>query len=262
MDDHWHYAESADHSYGPMTIEELGRVLRTRANSADFLVWRPGMSNWGRAGDQFALSRYLQPPPIARQSSVPMQAPLVVERDDRLAVAAQESHDLHPWRRYFARAFDLYFFYLFFFFFLGLVVPELFSSSEKGMDAVYAILGSGAYAVFESFSLNVFGTSLGKKLYGIRLMRTSEEGFPLPIAFKRSFAVWVRGLGFGIPLATLITLIVAYRTLSQERQTSWDRDFQCAVAHSKLSALRWIWILCVWFLMLGIYVGLLALGKT
>jgi hypothetical protein len=142
---------------------------------------------------------------------------------------------------------------------LGITFPTLFASSDKSVDAVYAILGSGAYAVFEGFCLNAFGTSLGKRLYGINLIRDDNEGFTLSLSLKRSLAVWVRGLGFGIAIASFVTLIVAYQTLTREGESSWDRDFQCTITHSKLSILRWMWILIVWLLTLSIYVLLATL---
>jgi hypothetical protein len=254
MDDHWYYAEASNKSFGPMTIEELGRVLRNRTNSADFLVWSPGMGDWGRAGDQFTLMQYFQPTPHSSSTLDPH------------AIEQEDSPSLHPWRRYFARIFDLYVFILVFFFFLGIAFPKLFEGSDKSLDgllnALYGILGSGAYAVFEGFCMNAFGGSLGKRLYGISVFRTNEEGFPLSISFRRSFAVWVRGLGLGVPLATFVTLIVAHGTLKREKQTSWDRDFQCAVGHKKLSAVRWIGILLAWLLVISIYAFLVALGNA
>lgn len=260
MDDNWYFAEASDRSFGPMTLEDLGRALRAKANSVDFLVWCPGMAEWGRAGDQFALRRYFQPPPLPSYDRAATTRQLVIERDDRPILVEQEPASLHPWRRYFARMFDLYFFYLFFFFFLGIVFPKLFAHSDKSFDVLYAILGTAAYAVFEGFCLNVFGSSLGKRLYGIKLTRSDEDGLTLAVSFKRSFAVWARGMGIGIPIVTLVTLIVAYQNLAKDKQTSWDRDCQCVTTHKPLSALRWIWILFVWLLVLGIYIFLMTLA--
>ena len=262
MENNWYCAEAADRSYGPLTIQELGHILRTKANSVDFLVWCQGMPEWGRAGDQFALRMHFQKQPVAPQTFGPTSGQLVIDRDDRPILAEEEVSSLHPWRRYFARMFDLYFFQLSFFLFLGVAFPKVFEGSDKGSDLLYSIFGAAAYAIFEGFCLNVFGTSLGKRLYGIKLSRTEEDGLSLPVSFKRSFAVWVRGLGFGIPIVTLFTLNAAYQTLKREKQTSWDRDFQCITAHSELSALRWISIVAVWLLVLVVYVFLNALAKT
>jgi hypothetical protein len=145
---------------------------------------------------------------------------------------------------------------------LGIAFPALFAGSDKGVESLYVILGSGAYAVFEAFCMNVFGTSLGKRLYGITITRTAEEGFALRVSFQRAFAVWVRGLGMGFPLVSLFTLGTAHRTLTREGQTSWDRDFQCTASHKELSFLRWLSIFAVWLLVLAIYVFLNVLANT
>lgn len=264
MDDHWYYAESSDRSHGPMNIEELGQILRSRANSIDFLVWCPGMPNWARAGDQFALRRYLGPPPIptlhASQPSMPRPPQANLELRSTLPDTNEER--LRPWRRYFARMFDLYLFSIVFFVLLGIAVPQLFASSDKGLDALYGIFAAAAYAIFEGFSLNVFGSSLGKKLYGIRLHGPDVGSLPLSLSFKRSFAVWARGLGVGIPIATLFTLIFAYQTLKKDGQTSWDRDFQCTVSHQELSGFRWFSIVAIWIALIFVYGALVALGNS
>jgi hypothetical protein len=263
MDNHWYYAEATDRSYGPMGIEELGRVLRTKANAVDFLVWCPGMADWARAGEQFALRRYFQPPPVATPRA-PIASPVTerwtIDPELRPVPVVTEASGLHPWRRYFARIFDLYVFVLFFFPFLGIAFPTLFESNDKSFDLLYSIGGSFAYAIFEGFCMNVFGSSLGKRLYGIRLVRTGDEGLTLSVSFKRSFAVWVRGLGLGIPLVAFFTLVVAYRTLIRKEETSWDRDFQCSISHTKLSPVRWFLIIAVWLLVLAVYAFLATLA--
>ena len=264
MDDRWYYAEARDRSYGPITIEELGRALRTKTNAANFLVWCPGMPDWARAGDQFALRQYFEPPPIPPHPAPEAAGQPVQQAMDRGELSQFEpgKSKVYPWRRYFARMFDLYVFSLFFFFFLGVAFPKLFENSDRRLDALYGIFGTAVYAVFEGFWTNVFGASLGKRLYGMRLLRTSDDGFSLGVAFQRSFAVWAKGLGIGIPIVSLFTLIVAYWNLTGDGQTTWDRDLKCAVTHGRLSALRWIFIVFMWLLLVAVYAGLTALGNA
>jgi uncharacterized RDD family membrane protein YckC len=111
-------------------------------------------------------------------------------------------------------------FTLIFFLVLGALFPELFASdqatSRREYEYLYWLVGFGAYTIFETILLNVFGTTLGKVLYRIRLRDLEGKKFGFTIALKRSLAVWVRGFGFGIPLVTLITLLVAFRTLRTE----------------------------------------------
>ena len=151
---------------------------------------------------------------------------------------------------------DLYIFILIFFLFLGVTFPGLFANQnpadEKGFELLYTLIGLAGYAVFETFCLNVFGRTFGKLVYGIHIRPKTGHQIELATAFKRSVAVWIRGLGFGIPLIALITLIVAYRTLHKERETSWDRDFKILVTHDRLSVFRWVGVAVTWALM-GLY---------
>src|SRR5262249_13382635 len=155
--------------------------------------------------------------------------PLRASPGDGLATATVATPSkLHPWRRYFARMIDLYIFILVFFFFLGITFPELFAAdrtSSRQNEYFYMFIGLVAYSIFETFCLNVFGTTLGKLIYGIRLASNVDNHIAFAVALKRSLAVWVRGIGLGIPIVTLVTVIVAYRTLLKDGQTTWDRDF-------------------------------------
>ncbi|MFN3656924.1 MAG: RDD family protein [Pseudolabrys sp.] len=255
MNNNWYYSETGEQSHGPISIEDLGRILVGKNNSANFLVWFPGMPDWTRAGNVADLKRYFQ------QNAPP---PLRAKPNDAVVMAPVQSTPsvLHPWRRYFARILDLYIFMLIFFFFLGVAFPELSATNQtRGTDYLYTLIGLAAYSVFETFCLNVFGTTFGKLLYGIRLETKAGDQIAFIAALKRSLSIWVRGLGLGIPIIALVTLVVAYRTLLKEGQTSWDRDFNFVVLHRDLSIFRWFVIAVAWLLLLSIWAILIAAGS-
>jgi uncharacterized RDD family membrane protein YckC len=258
MNSNWYYSETGEQSYGPIPIEDLGRILAAKNNSENFLVWSPGMSAWARAANIADLKQYFrQPTPLRISPSQTFETG---------PIQSGSSANLHPWRRYFARMIDLYLFVLIFFFFLGVAFPELFAANQprensRDYDFFYAFIGIAAYVVFETFCLNVFGQTLGKFLYGIQLRPKIGDRIEFTTALKRSLAVWVRGMGLGIPIIAFITLIVAYRTLTKERQTTWDRDFNLAVTHAELSIFRWLIIAIVWTLLLSVWVLLVAATK-
>jgi uncharacterized RDD family membrane protein YckC len=259
MDNNWYYSETGEQSHGPVSIEDLGHVLSTNHGSENFFVWSPGMSDWARAGSVANLKRHFQ-----QHTPPPLRAP----PSDALATATVGnaiSSKLHPWRRYFARMIDLYIFILVFFFFLGIAFPELFAAdrtSERQNEYLYAFIGVAAYSIFETFCLNVFGTTFGKLIYGIRLASKVDDQIAFAVALKRSLAVWARGMGLGIPIVTLVTLIVAYRTLLKDGQTTWDRDFNLVVRHRELSVLRWVGVAVAWLLLLSIYAVLIGASKS
>jgi len=259
MDNDWHYSETGDQSRGPVSIENLGRILAAESNSENFLVWSPGMSGWARAGDLAALKQYFSQrahPPLAGSPS-----------DATAATTSATSTNLHPWRRYFARMIDLYLFILIFFFFLGIVFPELFDEDEvaensRASELLYSIIWIAAYCVFETFCLNVFGGTIGKFLYGIRLAPKEGQQIAFSVALKRSLAVWFRGMGLAIPIVAVFTLVIAYSTLTEEGQTRWDRDYKIVVLHRDLSILRWLVVGIAWLLVSSIYVALIAASKS
>jgi hypothetical protein len=55
-------------------------------------------------------------------------------------------------------------------------------------------------------------------------MSTSE-------GYLRSWAVALRGMGFGIPIVTFITNIVGYNRLTKHGITTWDEQGQFTVTH-------------------------------
>ena len=93
----------------------------------------------------------------------------------------------------------------------------------------YGLLGgifSGMVILFlwifvESSLLSLFGTTPGKSLFKTRLRLTTNDSIPFSIALARSFKVWWRGLGAGIPVVSLITLSHADNDLTHNSITSW-----------------------------------------
>jgi hypothetical protein len=233
------------------------------------------MADWARARDHQSLAKFLGQ--TSSVSSMPRNVAPQLRTDQGVGVhdprsfgvqAAQErsvvSLAVHPWRRYFARFWDIYFFGIIFFFVLGFVFPNLFDTgeskaSDRTAEQLWGMLVVLAYVPFEALCTNVFGTTLGKALYGIRVGTETNEPLTLSTAIKRSLAVWVRGWGLGIPIVALFTLVVAYRNLKKDGRTTWDRDFSCKVSHDSLSGARWFLIAIVWILSASIYAVLLSL---
>jgi len=252
--DEWYYSTDGKQSLGPVSAEELGRILAAQGGAENVLAWRPGMANWAGAASVPELKSYLQPPP--RPPEIALLDPTPVDHERK-----RESSAVHPWRRYFARIFDLYLFALVFFFALGLLAADWFSGPpSRSSDLLLSFVSVATYSIFETFCLFVFGGTLGKLLYGIRLAPKSGGRIGLRLALKRSVAVWVQGMGIGIPIIALVTFVLAYRTLRREGQTNWDRDLKFVVLHRKLSYLRWFVVALVWFLILSTYAGLMALS--
>ena len=154
----------------------------------------------------------------------------------------------HPWRRLFARTFDIYtaglllFFLLLFPLTLGVSVamPELGAGfaeamSNPLMSSIFVYL---VWAPAESVLLSLFGTTPGKWLFGIRVVHPGGGLLSYTDALKRSFLVFLQGEGLGIPVIGWLTQLFAYRRLTKTGTTLWDRSTNTVVLHKKWGILR------------------------
>ena len=147
----------------------------------------------------------------------------------------------HEWRRYFARLIDISV--------LSVPIGMLFRVFPQvpylENAAVIFIISVFLWVFVESFLLSVWGTTPGKFLYKINLQSQGGERITFSRVLRRSFAVWFRGLGCGIPLIIAITMIVANRKLVRRGVTSWDNSGGFSVTHHNIGFLRWLTILLV-----------------
>lgn len=259
MDTKWFYAEG-NKPIGPISFEEVVRLIKASPGERHF-VWTEGMAEWHEARTLPAFADALRslPPPLT--AAVTESAGRAVGGPS--GSPAADSRLLHPWRRYFARVFDVYVFTLCGGFALGVMVPDIFSESSTSSrveDQLFTILAFAAYVPFEAFCLYAFGSTLGKTLYGV-MLHPSGGRIVFSQALKRSALVWLKGWGLALPIVSLFTLIIAYNRLKRNGSTSWDDDLKWSVAHSQFGTSRWVGILACWAGITFVIVVLAYLGK-
>lgn len=162
--------------------------------------------------------------------------PLFKEKDSLLF----DPDGNHPWRRFFARwvdyiiwgyvvAYGLLYVTVNF----GIQLPKVFDN--KALNSIMVVT---TWAIIESFFLAYLGKTPGKWLLGINVRNLKGEKLSFSDAAGRSGQVLSKGVGFGIPLIILFTMISSRTKLIGEGETSWDKAFQSKVAFSKLSLLK------------------------
>lgn len=111
---------------------------------------------------------------------------------------------------------------------LGFFAPqtayELVSLFERPeFKIIDVIVGTFLAAFVGAIPIAFFGRTIGKWIFGLRVLR--EDGSPIGVASatKRELAVWVNGLALGIPIASAITQAFAFRRLTQNGATTWDQ---------------------------------------
>lgn len=182
-----------------------------------------------------------------------------VVREAAIALGAPPPSDaaVRPWVRYWARMLDLYLFG----FTLG-VLAELSGShflDAPGSEQLWSLLMALGWVFTEASLLSTLGTTPGKALLRIRLVPpTNEQGrAPYGVALTRSLRVWWRGLGAGLPLVVLFTLLAAHRKLKANGASSWDIDGGWRVEHGHIGPWR---ALATVLLFLGL-LGLVVVGS-
>ncbi|MBN2283176.1 MAG: RDD family protein [Deltaproteobacteria bacterium] len=221
----WYY-KRGEEQMGPFSDEEMQHLVDTGAIGGATLVWADGQTDWL---------------PISRVGGfqTPGAIPDVeenVEYGDGSGAEQDVSYypAARPWVRYWARMMDLILFALIFGILVGIFCPSALMMNDNVLGVLILFL----FVFVEPILLSSWGATPGKALLRVTLRTNSGGKLSYVEALGRSFNVWVRGLGLGLPLISLVTLIVAYNRLSKNGITSWDRKGGFSVTHEKIGALR------------------------
>lgn len=160
---------------------------------------------------------------------------------------------VRPWVRYWARYIDISIFSFAFGIFLGIFMPSALSNSS---DFVLTLVFLFIWIFVEAILLSSWGTTPGKWLLKVKVGYQTKIDFST--ALNRSFNVWLKGLGIGIPIIALFTQIAAYNHLTKEGVTTWDRDGHFTITHEKIGVIRII----VATVILGGFALLLAASQS
>lgn len=194
----------------PLPLAMEGRSALLERESSELLSARDVCRTIEREVPDYAA---LDPQVYLRQLSAP--------RDTAAADVAQP----HPWRRYFARSLDLTL--------AGLAVSLVrfcvfrqTVDSGAGARIVQLILSWTVLMLAEPMLLHFWGTTVGKRLFGIRVVsiRTGEK-LGLSEAFSRTGMVFACGDGASIPLVNIGCNIYSYyRYAVKGEPLAWEED--------------------------------------
>lgn len=128
---------------------------------------------------------------------------------------------LHPWRRCFARAIDTTIYETM------LMVPLylLFHLEDSIVTLVcFTVLGMMMTVIAEPVLLSCFGTTVGKWLFGIRVLSGNGKKLSWQEAAERTGMVLWHGMAFHIPLWDIYRLYKSYAAYTEGETMSWDEN--------------------------------------
>jgi len=159
---------------------------------------------------------------------------------------------VHPrqWVRFWARMFD----YSLFFLVMGLILRTFAFRIMMMGGSIYLMICLFLWVFIEAFLLSTWGTTPGKWLLRTSIRSSNYQKLTFSDALNRSFSVWWLGMGAGLPIVFVITMIVASVKLSNMGQTTWDRRNDYHIKHRKVGTARTViiilYFLCYFFLFL------------
>lgn len=206
---------------GPTSVDQLALLVAQGKINAATLIRPSDIPNWD------ALAKWLPDLDVAQS----------VHR-------GWTDADPHPWRRYLARMTDSVVVGALIWMIVGavffIVAPEeaarFFSLFEGPLGSILDLMLTLVVTSLSSAVLiGLTGFSLGKWLFGIRVVRPNGRPIGVAAALEREALVLTRGLAFGIPLVSLYTLISSYRRLEDQGYSVWDKPTQRILLHRPMN---------------------------
>jgi len=262
----WYYLDGQE-AVGPFLWDRLLELARAAIIESSTLVWREGEKEWvplagamlsrQAAADASPLpgdhaSSTLAAPGAAVAADAPLSAPSGAGTDiaESASLASNEhwsATPVAPWRRYGARMIDTTLHGV-----LGIVLIAYawYVIAPASADAFFSILDERrgrlidfmlsclAAVIVGGFVVGSTGSSLGKAIFGVKVVNAKGEPIGIVEGFRRELQVWAFGMGLGIPIIALFTMSNAFSKLRKEGITSWDRRQGCLVLHRPAGPLQ------------------------
>lgn len=114
---------------------------------------------------------------------------------------------------------------------------------------VWDIVSTIIYPFIEAMLIKSYATTPGKALMGFRVLTEDGKKLSTPISLARAYRCYLLGLGLGIPIVVLATMIHQFGRIEEKGITSWDEALDLTVNTKKVGTVRWFF---------GILLGILA----
>lgn len=243
----WYYFDGGQQR-GPIPEDQFVLLFQDGSLPGTTLVWTEGLKEWAQAKniDNLVPSSLNPPPPPVMPGPTAFAPPPIQEY-------FPSGPQIRPWVRYWARYFDVILFALL----AGMVLGFIYEPALEMNDTLLGILLVFVYVFVEPCILSSWGTTPGKALLKVRLRKSNGKKPNYREALSRSFNVWIRALGLGIPIIAIFTQIYAYKRLTKAGITSWDRDGDFRISHQVIGTGRVVAAIAIFIS----FVFLIALGK-
>lgn len=160
----------------------------------------------------------------------PAPEPQPIQQRPPVPIAMPAFDAPRPWRRWAARWIDETLALIVWTALLAVLAPFAAPTMLTRLVLFFAIFPA-AFVVIEAAMLYGFGATPGKALFGVIVREPDGAVLSFGRALHRSFRVFVQGIGMGLPILSLCTVLSAYFSLHDGGVTAWDRAGHFSVTH-------------------------------
>lgn len=161
----------------------------------------------------------------------------------------EEQQAFYPGRRFFARMFDLTLYSTLWSMILALGFRINISKRSSGGEFLDLVVTMVIMLALEPLLLQLFATTPGKAILGLRLTQKNGEKLSYAHAVERMWKVFGSGMGYHIPIYNLIRLWKSYKLCAQKIILPWDEEVAYTIKDRKTyRTILWI----------ALYAGIIA----
>lgn len=161
------------------------------------------------------------------------QSVVLINKNETIEEKETEQVQCFPWRRYFARGVDSSVYGFLWAVFLTWVMNENCLHRNILGNILDGFVASILMLAVEPFLISLFGTTLGKWLWGIRVTDYNGEHLSLSKSFLRTWQVFLYGLGLAIPIVDLVCGFKSYRRVTDGEKTVWEEYSKISLRDKK-----------------------------
>ncbi|MEY4483901.1 MAG: hypothetical protein RL693_1353 [Verrucomicrobiota bacterium] len=231
---------------GPHSKFSLITRIRAGELTRDVLCWRKGLTEWQPMGSL-----------IDFEDCWPEEEESAPGNGDPAVATEPGLNKPRPWFRFWARMLDYMWFGGLVWMLLSVILPQ------EQLEWIMRMLLAGAplnsmvfllYVPLEAWLLSWRGTTPGRALMRIQVVR-DDGGLPtFEQALWRSFQVFVKGVALLLPVANLFAMAWWRVRLMQKGATPWDESSRTVVVQGALEKWRYV--------VLAVVVAIMAFGMA
>lgn len=139
----------------------------------------------------------------------------------------------YPWRRYFARTLDIFLYNTFWSAILGLIFHVNLTTRSNFGRLIDLIIVTAIMLFLEPILLHLFGTTLGKMIFGLRIESSDGKRLSYGEGFERTWGIIGAGFGYNIPIYNLIRLWRSYNLCKENEIQPWDEYIAYTIKDTK-----------------------------